>query len=67
MHIPKKKGIPYGLFIDPPSDPDSAPPGIDECAALPVRLKHLASRTEEELTLQDVRKIKDCREKAVAP
>ena len=63
----EKKGIPYGLFIDPPSDPDSAPPGIDECAALPVRLKHLASRTEEALTLQDVRKIQDCREKAVAP
>ena len=63
----EKKGIPYGLFIAPPSDPDSAPPGIDECAALPVRLKHLASRTEEALTLQDVRKIQDCREKAVAP
>ena len=59
----EKKGISYGLFIAPLPDTDSVPLGMEECAALPVRLKHLASREEESLALQDVCKIKNYREK----
>ncbi len=60
----EKKGIPYGLFIAPLPDTDSVPQGIEGCAALPVRLKHLASREEASLVLQDVCKIQDGQEEA---
>lgn len=59
----EKKGIDWGLFIEPlpeGSDSNSEPDGVSvslalqNCAEMPVRLKHLPSRTETNLLLKDV-------------
>lgn len=59
----EKKGIDWGLFIEPlpegsdsNSEPDgvSVSPALQNCAEMPVRLKHLPSRTETNLLLKDV-------------
>ena len=58
----EKKGIVWGLFIEPPPgstdgnrQPDSvSAPELQDGAELPVRLKHLPTRTESRLLLKDV-------------
>ena len=59
----EKKGLDWGLFIEPlpeGSDSNSEPAGVSvslalqNCAEMPVRLKHLPTRKETHLLLKDV-------------